>query len=97
MNINNFTEFYTLLKGNDSIVKSIPSLSNFIILTESYRGTCSCNRRAEKIRLKEQCETEYKNAVINILTPHAPLILSILKQNKIKFLFGGNIFKEFNV
>ena len=48
MNVNNFTEFYSLLKNNDAITNTIPHLRDFVVLAETYRDTCSCDRKIMK-------------------------------------------------
>jgi hypothetical protein len=59
MNVNNFTEFYSLLKNNDAITNTILNLRDFVVLAETYRDMCSCDRKSEKLRLKTECESQY--------------------------------------
>lgn len=97
MTIHNFTEFYNLLKNNDGITNTVPKMKDFVLLTESYKAVCSCNRKSEKLRMQALCETEYRSLVNNVVPSHIQVFKAVLKQNQIKFLFNNGLLKDFNL
>jgi len=96
MTVNNFTEFYNLLKNNDGITNSVPRMRDFIILVENYKSMCSCDRKSEKLRLQNQCESEYRSLISTILPSHIQIFHSVLKQSNIKFLVNNTLLGNFN-
>ena len=96
MTINNFTEFYNLLKNNDAISNTIGGMKDYILLVESYRDMCSCNRKAEKIRLKMECETQYRLLVTSTIAANINMFFTVLDQPKITFVHNNAIIRSFS-
>lgn len=96
MIINNFTEFYNLLKNNDSISNTISGMKDYILMVESYRDVCSCNRKAEKIKMKIECETQYKLLVTSTISANINVFFTVLNQQKITFVHNNAIVRAFS-
>jgi hypothetical protein len=93
--IQNFTEFYTLLKTHPNITQTISSLSEFIFLVERFKNTCSC-RNSEKQRLKLECESRYRTLVNTDVLNNINLFKTSLNDQHLKFIQNNqSIIKEF--
>lgn len=95
MMINNFTEFYNLLKAHDVLANTVPGLKNYILLVESYKAMCSCNRKDEKIRLKLECESQYRILINSTVTSNINVFFTTLNQSKISFANNNVLIKSF--
>lgn len=95
MTVHNFTEFYNILKNNNGITNSISGLKNFVMQVETYKSLCSCNRKAEKIRLQNKCEEDYKTLVSTVVRQNIDTFHAVLRQPKIKFLYNNTMLGEF--
>ena len=96
MMINNFTEFYHLLKNNDAITNSIGGLKDYVLLVESYKDMCSCNRKAEKIRLKMECENQYRSLVLNVISNNIGVFYRVLNLPNITFVHNNAVIRSFS-
>lgn len=96
MNVNNFTEFYSLLKNNDAITNTIPHLRNFIVLAETYRDMCSCARKSEKLRLKVECESQYRILVTTVIASNINVFFAVLKLSHIQFIHNCALIQAFS-
>lgn len=94
MIINNFTEFYNILKTRQDITNVNPRFKEFIALVETFQQMCSC-RGGEKNRIKVQVESQYRHLILNEVSSNINTFLSSLGTNKIKFLYNQAIVKEF--
>lgn len=94
--VQNFSEFYNILKTHTSIPNSIGAFKEFIMLVENFKATCNCNRVNEKQRLKVECETKYRMLVTNEVTTHINLFKSSLGDSQIRFIYNNALIKEFN-
>jgi hypothetical protein len=95
MMINNFTEFYNTLKHNDAITNTIGGLKDYVLLVESYKDMCSCNRKAEKIRLKMECENQYKLLVTSSVANNINVFFTVLNQPNITFVHNNAVIRSF--
>jgi len=96
MNVNNFTEFYSLLKNNDAITNTIPHLRDFVVLAETYRDMCSCDRKSEKLRLKTECESQYRILVTTVVAANINVFFAVLKQSHLRFIYNCAVIREFS-
>lgn len=94
--VQNFTEFYNILKTHNSIPNSVSQLKEYILLVERFKNTCSC-RGAEKQRVKNECELQYKMLITTEVTNHINLFKNSLGDGHIKFIHNNAMIKEFNV
>lgn len=92
--IQNFTEFYNILKTNPSLPGAIPSLFEYISLVERFKSTCSC-RGNEKQRLKLDCETRYRLHVTNEVANNIELFRTSLGNQHFRFIHNNGLIKEF--
>ena len=90
-----------LIKGNT--VNNIPRNNcknicpkKFKNVVESFKNTCSC-RGAEKQRVKNECESQYRLLVITEVSNHINLFKNSLGDGNIKFIQNNAIIQEFNV
>jgi hypothetical protein len=92
--IQNFTEFYNLLKTHPNITNSISTLKDYTALVERFKITCSC-RGAEKQRLKDDCETRYRLHVTNEVSNNIELFKTSLGDDHFRFIHNHGLIKEF--
>ena len=92
--IQNFTEFYNLLKTHPDITNSIATLKDYTSLVERFKMTCSC-RGAEKQRLKTDCETRYRLHVTNEVLNNIELFRTSLGDQLFRFIHNNGLIKEF--
>lgn len=92
--VNNFTEFYNILKTRPNIVEVNARFREFIALVETFQQICSC-RGGEKNRIKVQVESQYRHLVLNEVSSNINVFLSSLGTKKIKFLYNNALIKEF--
>lgn len=93
--VNNFTEFYNILKTHN-LGNTVSGLKEYVLLVERFKNTCSC-RGNEKQRLKNECEIRYKTLVLNDVGNHITEFKNSLGDGQIKFVHNNAIIKEFNV
>lgn len=92
--VQNFTEFYNILKLHPNIAKEIPVLFDFISLVDRFKSTCSC-RGNEKQRLKSECETRYRMHVTNEVTNNIELFRTSLGNQNFRFTHNNGLIKQF--
>jgi hypothetical protein len=95
--VQNFSEFYNILKTHANIPNTVPALREYILLVEAFKSTCSCNRGGEKQRLKNECENRYRLLITNEVTNNINLFHSSLGANHIRFLYNNAVIKDFNL
>jgi hypothetical protein len=94
--VQNFTEFYNILKTHNGIPNSVSKLKEYVLLVERFKNTCSC-RGTEKQRVKNECESQYRLLVITEVSNHINLFKNSLGDGNIKFIQNNVIIQEFNV
>lgn len=94
--VQNFTEFYNILKTHNDIINTVSPLKEYVLLVERFKTTCSC-RGAEKQRIKNECENRYRSLVITEVGNNINLFKNSLGDGHIKFIQNNAIIKEFNV
>lgn len=93
--VNNFTEFYNILKTNN-LGNTVSEFKEYVLLVERFKHTCSC-RGSEKQRVKHECEVQYKSLVLTSVNTNITLFKNALGDGNIKFVQNNAIIKEYNV
>jgi len=93
--VQNFTEFYNILKTHPDITNAVPALRNYVTLVEQFKFTCNC-RGSEKQRLKLDCETKYRMLVTNEVTNNINLFNTSLGDKHFRFIHNNGLIKEFH-
>jgi len=94
--VQNFTEFYNILKTHNSIPNSVSKLKEYVLLVERFKNTCSC-RGSEKQRVKNECEMQYRSLVLTEVSNNITMFKNSLGDGHIKFVQNNAIIQEFNV
>lgn len=94
VSIQNFTEFYNLLKTHPNITREVPLLLDFVFLVERFKNTCSC-RNNEKQRLKLECENRYRAIVMSDVARNINLFRRSLNEQNFRFTQNGGMIREF--
>lgn len=94
--VQNFTEFYNILKTHNNIANSVSKLKEYVLLVERFKNTCSC-RGAEKQRVKNECEMQYRSLVLTEVSNNITMFKNSLGDGHIKFIQHNAIIQEFNI
>jgi hypothetical protein len=93
MNINNFTEFSSLIRNSN--LESISPFSNFIELVENYKTLCGCKGAAVKESARTNANNTYVRIVTDNLPNYMPHIKNKIKESSISFYNEGVLIKTY--
>lgn len=94
--VQNFSEFYNILKTHAVIPNTVAALREYVLLVESFKSACSCNRGGEKQRLKNECENRYRLLVTNDVANNIGLFHSSLGASHIRFVHNNALIRDFH-
>ena len=93
MNINNFTEFYNLIKSCG--LQSTSPFDNFVKTVDQYIALCSCADMSGKESKLKDSKSIYVSIINGSISSYINTIKSKKSVNTISFYNGGNLIKTY--
>jgi hypothetical protein len=93
MNVNNFTEFYNLIKNCG--LSSTSPFDNFIRTTDQYLSLCECTQPTEKSEKLSSAKSLYEGIVSGPISSHINSIKIKKSSPKIHFYSNGRLLRSY--
>ena len=84
MRVNNFSEFYSLLKRMN--LQSVSPYNNFINCVDVYMHMCNCGNLRERAIKKQQAVNQYISLSKGVFSQHAKSVSPIFFYNDSKLI-----------